>query len=1033
MTNSPTFNPGDQVYQITAPDRVGVVTRAPKRSGPITFYPVIFSPPTVEWVAEENLAAFVGQGVDSLLEQGIFAGHAAFSRLVTFTKLSIPLSDTLYSYLASRTDLYPYQYKPLLKFLESENKRLLIADEVGLGKTIEAGLILVELRMREDLQRVLIVCPASLRAKWREEMARRFDEHFDFLDKAGFKRLLHDVSERGGAVGFRAIVTFGPVRSPDVMELLEAQAPPIDLLIVDEAHHLRNPETLTHKAIRFIADAADAVLLLTATPVHLGNQNLLALLSLLDHEEFNRMDVFDRRMRANRFVVRAERLLLSKSPDILTVRKTLMEVERTTEADRFLATAAYTEFLARTADGQSPSFSEIVELQALLGELNLLSHILSRSRKVEVQPDRPRRDPQVQKIVFKPLEMEIYKCATNSAGETWRRYGRGSVDTFRAIARQRQIASCLPAALMHFQAKKAQADDVPSADELTDLDSEEWELKPSANVPFEEPLLPYFARVAELERMDTKFAALCDALNSLEREEKGRKVIVFAYFKATLYYLERRLSDLGFKTIVLTGDVPSRPGDPSADERGQRIREFREDPSVQIMLSSEVGSEGLDFQFCHILVNYDLPWNPMVVEQRIGRLDRLGQKSKRIIIINLSVADTIEDRILQRLYERIGIFKESIGDLEAILGTVVSELRTELLTSTLSPEELDDVIGQRAMAVERERNDERELEKKAEELLGHDDVFAMQLKRRRNLRQYVGAEELAIFVAQFLKERFHNAKLRYDYSTSVGEVVVTDDLLTFIRRHTAQGDPIVHNFIQRTLRGSCRVTFDSAMAAQDQEIEYMAAHHPLIRSIVAEYKTDSSVLTPTSIVGLSTSRLSPGEYLYSLDLVNVTGVRPRKYLDPILVSISDGSVVDEESAREVMGLMVEKGVDVDRAVLEVDTSALMEFRNVASGELGRRVERRREALGRSNDVLADARIASLTASHEAKTRMKRELLTKAKEGNKAPRYIRMLEGEIRNREASFKARVEEVDAARSFDVSYEEIGAGIVVISAEQD
>ena len=122
-------------------------------------------------------------------------------------------------------------------------------------------------------------------------------------------------------------------------------------------------------------------------------------------------------------------------------------------------------------------------------------------------------------------------------------------------------------------------------------------------------------------------------------------------------------------------------------EKWAVIQNFAETGGPNVLLSSEVGSEGIDLQFCRFLVNYDLPWNPMKVEQRIGRLDRLGQKADRISIINLSLVDTVEERILQRLYDRINLFRESIGGLEEILGDMTNQLLTELFEPTLSPEE----------------------------------------------------------------------------------------------------------------------------------------------------------------------------------------------------------------------------------------------------------------------------------------------------------------------------------------------------------
>jgi ERCC4-related helicase len=164
---------------------------------------------------------------------------------------------------------------------------------------------------------------------------------------------------------------------------------------------------------------------------------------------------------------------------------------------------------------------------------------------------------------------------------------------------------------------------------------------------------------------DSKFEKLLTILLAIEEEEEGAKVLIFTYFVGTSKYLTERLSEKGIATLRIAGDVPSDPHRPEHDQRGARIRQFQHDPAIRVLVSTEVGSEGLDFQFCHHVVNYDLPWNPMVVEQRMGRIDRYGQESPWIQIHNLVVNGTVEERILVRLYRRIGIFEKSIGDLEA--------------------------------------------------------------------------------------------------------------------------------------------------------------------------------------------------------------------------------------------------------------------------------------------------------------------------------------------------------------------------------
>ncbi len=185
----------------------------------------------------------MGDGKDpkELFVNRAFGDDKSFSRLLTLARINEPVRDTLYSYQASRTDLHGYQYIPLLKYLNSQFGRILIADEVGLGKTIEAGYILQEERARQDLQRILIVCPASLRVKWQNEMYQRFGEQFEILRAPDGRRRLPSQNERDPRYqSLFGIVSYETVRSKSLRELLATFPPNLDFLIVDEVHHCRN-------------------------------------------------------------------------------------------------------------------------------------------------------------------------------------------------------------------------------------------------------------------------------------------------------------------------------------------------------------------------------------------------------------------------------------------------------------------------------------------------------------------------------------------------------------------------------------------------------------------------------------------------------------------------------------------------------------------------------------------------------------------------------------------------------------------------
>ena len=286
---TPCFSPGDEVCLKGQPDVIGVVVGSPR---PITgewYYSVRFPGHRDTYPQSALELAMQAHSLSELLHRNRWGTRDALVRTLTYTKLREPLRDVIYAFRATRTQYEPYQFKPLIKFLESPNQCLLLADEVGLGKTIEAGYILRELKARApSFRRVLVVCPATLREKWRDEMYNRFDEKFDILDTAGVRSLLHNAQRYGGGYEFQAVCSLQTLRGqrsraasspgqgydadweasaqrrPSLLDELEAGLPSIDLLIVDEAHHLRNTGTLSHRLGRVLRDKAEALLFLTA-------------------------------------------------------------------------------------------------------------------------------------------------------------------------------------------------------------------------------------------------------------------------------------------------------------------------------------------------------------------------------------------------------------------------------------------------------------------------------------------------------------------------------------------------------------------------------------------------------------------------------------------------------------------------------------------------------------------------------------------------------------------------------------------------
>src|SRR5690606_11588693 len=204
--------------------------------------------------------------------------------------------------------------------------------------------------------------------------------------------------------------------------------------------------------------------------------------------------------------------------------------------------------------------------------------------------------------------------------------------------------------------------------------------------------------------------------------------------RGTLKYLARRLKADGINVALIMGAM--------GKEKDEIIRSFATGDGPSVLLSSEVGSEGIDLQFCRFVVNYDLPWNPMRVEQRIGRLDRLGQEAERISIINMVVDNTIEDRILLRLYDRINVFRESIGDLEDILGDVTEKLMVELLDPNLTDEERERKSAETELAICNTQREQQRLEEEAVNLVGFSDYILDHIKDSRDKGRWLSGAEL---------------------------------------------------------------------------------------------------------------------------------------------------------------------------------------------------------------------------------------------------------------------------------------------------
>ena len=828
------FSIGDKVVVRARGDQVGIIDGQSRQEKSRTFYPVSFNPVEPSfWYPEDALSLFAApKAVAELLGSRDFADPQTFIKSLIYKKLERPLSDNLYTFYSSKTEFQVHQFKPVLKFLGSNDQRLLLADEVGLGKTIEAGIVLTEQQARLDISRILIVCPAVLTEKWRTEMQRRFSQYFEIFRKKEFESFLEDYSEYGESQKLKAICSLQTLRVSSILERLREIEPHFDLVIVDEAHHLRNPETLSSELGTILSELSDAVLFLSATPLQLGTPDLFNLLNILLPQDFPEFELLHSLLEPNEFINNASRLLKNPAEALAELRK----VEQAAQASRFRRNPYYKELVKLLSESSKLTMQRAIEAQRLLSEISPISYVFTRTKKRDVlEAHFPVREARIIKVKFTPAEMHFYDAVTEFVMAQFRRLtsSRQGI-SFALVMPQRQVSSCIQATRAALSELMKKRRFMPPTQEDGDV------IDPFADTEQPEPAGDDTIRAAkellraasEIGEVDTKCDMFLKALKELEREDPAAKIVVFSFFKRTLEYLRGKLEKNGY-----SGAVGIIHGDIKSSDRQKLLREFREGHRVKILLSSEVGGEGLDFEFCNVLFNYDLPWNPMRVEQRIGRLDRYGQSHDKILIYNFSMQGTIDEEIVNRLYGRIKICETYIGDLDVILGDEISQLTKEIFSTKLTKEQRIRTIEKVAENIARRHADLERFEKENQRFMGQDAYFTEEISKIQNTKRFITPEEVKLFLRAFLEAESPKVTLTSPSSEKPNVFVLKSDE-TFRRLvwRNSEGDDNRKRVDKRlSQQEGCLVTFDNRTACTNDSLEFITVHHPIIKAIKRFY------------------------------------------------------------------------------------------------------------------------------------------------------------------------------------------------------
>lgn len=533
-----------------------------------------------------------------------------------------------------KINLLPHQLLVLDFVLNQFNPRCLLADEVGLGKTIEAALIMEELKLRNIVKRILIITPAGLTSQWKDELKIKFSEDFMVFNGANFKSLKELYGKETDVwLNFNKVITsidfLKPKKVNDDLSETEKKRRENhnkfvfedcinanwDMVIIDEAHKLTKnesgEETARYKIGKRLSDSVPIFLILTATP-HKGKPHIFKnLLSLVDPYLFTKLEDLKPENVKQITIRNKKRATIDFSGNKLFKNRitTLCEIKWDSEIDTS-EISLYNKVVEYISEYYNYAIKENNHLMILL--LMVYQRIVSSSSRAILKTLQNR---------LNTLE-KIYQLAI--------KIKKISIDNFTELSGEEQldfIDNLLPVLKDPELVKR----EISIVSECINL-----------------------ARNATIGRSDAKLRKLINIIDDLKRSENDKdiKILIFTEFKETQRYIIESLENLGYKTTYINGDL-------NLEQKILHKQKFQED--AQILISTDAGGEGINLQFCYIVINYDLPWNPMKIEQRIGRVDRIGQ-TKDVFAFNFILTDTIEEYVREKIEEKLKLVAIQFGD-----------------------------------------------------------------------------------------------------------------------------------------------------------------------------------------------------------------------------------------------------------------------------------------------------------------------------------------------------------------------------------
>lgn len=727
---------------------------------------------------------------------------------------ALPVMESASALTSAKIDLLPHQVVLTHRIATASPRRYLIADEVGLGKTIEAALLLRELASRGELNRALMVVPAGLVNNWHRELNEVFNLDFEVFGSEG------DITDRKSnafAKHDRLIASIDTLKRPARIKHL-LNAPKWDLVVFDEAHHLTAyrsgghvRKTENYKLAEALKDHARDLVLLSATP-HQGNHfQFWMLVQLLNPTLFrNPEEMVENRHRLNTVMFRRTKA------DACQPDGSPLFARRWVHTESFVMSEDERRFYGKLREYLEDGFN-LASRQGnqgrALGFLMAIFQKIAASSFAAVRRTLNRRllmlTLQEALLRDKELDIEGRERLTDEARELIHdefglsrdSIGRSEVDRVVADIKYRLVKK------LDEEALEAASD--PYDSEFAAIHAEEAaSAVVKLHLPEERLRINDLLRLFPAQR-ETKVQKLLDGLGTLWRQNPNEKIVIFATYLGTVDVIAREIQ----QTFPGQGVVVLRGGDHGAKVAAER--RFRQQDGPRVLVCTAAGREGINLQFARILFNFDLPWNPMDVEQRIGRIHRYGQ-SHTAQVYNLVLSDTIEGRIFLLLDEKLTEIARTVGKVDE-RGNVAEDLRAQIL-GQLSERLNYDRLYQEALSDPELKRTRVELE--------------AALSNSREARQVVF--DLFQDLDGFSLDDY---KPFSDVSSSLGRLVrFFSNAIADRQQKLVKVDEETYDLVTADLAARTRFTLNREAASAHDELQLMGLDHPLVHGELTRWR-----------------------------------------------------------------------------------------------------------------------------------------------------------------------------------------------------